>query len=73
MVNASWLLALITVCCVVCLSSALRIYLLARQVRAHEAHQAHVYANQRVRGNATDSLAATGQPFVLQTASSLLL
>ena len=50
MVNASWLLALITVCCVVCLSSALRIYLLARQVRSHEARQAHVYANQRVSG-----------------------
>ena len=49
MVNASWLLALITVCCVVCLSSALRIYLLARTVRAHGARQAHVYANQRVR------------------------
>ena len=59
MVNASWLLALITVCCVVCLSSALRIYLLARQVRSHEARQAHVYANQRVSGTTLSFRVAT--------------
>ncbi len=61
MVNASWLLALITVCAVVCLSSVLRVYLLARQVRAHEARQAHVYANQRVSSGASGCRPAPGR------------